>query len=103
MTSFAFILGVLPLAISSGAGSGGQNAIGTGVIGGMLCATVLAVFYVPMFFVAVLSWLRVRQRSLDEAPGSGVPLPQGGSGDAQADRVSDLSAVVRRLHVGTQV
>jgi multidrug efflux pump len=53
MTSLAFILGVLPLAISSGAGSGGQNAIGTGVIGGMLSATLLAIFFVPVFFVAV--------------------------------------------------
>lgn len=53
MTSFAFILGVLPLAISSGAGSGAQNALGTGVIGGMLSATVLAIFFVPLFFVLV--------------------------------------------------
>jgi hydrophobe/amphiphile efflux-1 (HAE1) family protein len=52
MTSLAFVLGVLPLALASGAGSGGQNAIGTGVIGGMLSATVLAVFFVPVFFVA---------------------------------------------------
>jgi multidrug efflux pump len=80
MTSFAFILGVLPLAISTGAGSGGQNAIGTGVIGGMLSATVLAVFFVPMFFVAVLRWLRVRpQSSDDEAPAARLPLPQGES------------------------
>lgn len=53
MTSFAFILGVLPLAISSGAGSASQNAVGTGVIGGMLTATFLAIFYVPLFFVFV--------------------------------------------------
>lgn len=53
MTSFAFILGVLPLAISSGAGSGAQNALGTGVIGGMLSGTVLAIFFVPLFFVLV--------------------------------------------------
>jgi multidrug efflux pump len=80
MTSLAFILGVLPLAIASGAGSGGQNAIGTGVIGGMLAATVLAVFYVPMFFVAVLRWLRVRPQSAEnEAPAASLPLPQGGS------------------------
>jgi multidrug efflux pump len=80
MTSFAFILGVLPLAISTGAGSGGQNAIGTGVIGGMLSATVLAVFFVPMFFVAVLRWLRVRPQSADdEAPAARLPLPQGES------------------------
>jgi multidrug efflux pump len=75
MTSLAFILGVLPLAISTGAGSGGQNAIGTGVVGGMLSATVLTVFYVPMFFVAVLHRLRVRPRSV----AASLPLPQGGS------------------------
>ena len=60
MTSLAFILGVLPLAISSGAGSGGQNAIGTGVIGGMFSATVLAIFFVPLFFVAMLRLFRVK-------------------------------------------
>jgi len=54
MTSLAFILGVAPLVIASGAGSGGQNAIGTGVAGGMITATVLAIFLVPAFFVAVL-------------------------------------------------
>ena len=53
MTSLAFILGVLPLAISSGAGSGAQNAIGIGVMGGMISATVLAVLFVPVFFVVV--------------------------------------------------
>ncbi len=55
MTSLAFILGVLPLAISTGAGSGSQNAIGTGVMGGMISATVLAIFFVPVFFVTVLT------------------------------------------------
>lgn len=53
MTSMAFVLGVLPLAISSGAGSGSQHAIGTGVIGGMITATVLAIFWVPLFFATV--------------------------------------------------
>lgn len=53
MTSLAFILGVLPLAISHGAGSGAQNAVGTGVMGGMISATLLAVFFVPVFFVVV--------------------------------------------------
>jgi multidrug efflux pump len=53
MTSLAFILGVLPLVISSGAGSGAQNAVGTGVMGGMVTATVLAIFFVPVFFVVV--------------------------------------------------
>ena len=54
MTSFAFLLGVMPLAIASGAGSGGQNAIGTGVAGGTITATALAIFLVPAFVVAVL-------------------------------------------------
>jgi multidrug efflux pump len=53
MTSIAFGLGVLPLAISSGAGSGSQNAIGVGVLGGMLSATFLGIFFVPVFFVLV--------------------------------------------------
>ncbi|KQM65686.1 multidrug transporter [Sphingomonas sp. Leaf17] len=54
MTSLAFIFGVMPLAISTGAGAGGQNAIGRAVVGGMLSATVLAIFFVPMFFIVVL-------------------------------------------------
>ncbi|NDJ58628.1 efflux RND transporter permease subunit [Enterobacteriaceae bacterium 4M9] len=53
MTSLAFILGVLPLVLSSGAGSGAQNAVGTGVMGGMVTATVLAIFFVPVFFVVI--------------------------------------------------
>ncbi|MGI4860660.1 MAG: efflux RND transporter permease subunit [Janthinobacterium lividum] len=53
MTSLAFILGVAPLTISTGAGSGSQHSIGTGVVGGMLSATFLAIFFVPMFYVAV--------------------------------------------------
>lgn len=53
MTSLAFILGVMPLVISRGAGSGAQNAVGTGVMGGMLTATLFAIFFVPVFFVVV--------------------------------------------------
>ncbi|HUW80051.1 MAG TPA: efflux RND transporter permease subunit, partial [Acidocella sp.] len=53
MTSFAFILGVLPLAVTKGAGSASQNAIGTGVIGGMAAAVILGIFFVPVFFVVV--------------------------------------------------
>ena len=53
MTSLAFILGVVPLAIATGAGSAAQNAIGIGVLGGMLSATLLGIFFVPSFFVAV--------------------------------------------------
>ncbi len=55
MTSMAFILGILPLVIAHGAGSGSQNAIGTGVMGGMISATVLAIFLVPVFFVVIRS------------------------------------------------
>ncbi|PIT00996.1 multidrug transporter [Bradyrhizobium nitroreducens] len=53
MTSFAFILGVAPLAIASGAGSGAQNSIGIGVMGGMIAATVVAIFFVPLLFVTI--------------------------------------------------
>jgi multidrug efflux pump len=53
MTSLAFILGVLPLALASGAGSASQQAIGIGVVGGMLSGTLLAIFLVPVFFVIV--------------------------------------------------
>ena len=56
MTSLAFIFGVLPLVISTGAGSASRHAIGTGVMGGMIAATVLAIFFVPVFFVVVRRW-----------------------------------------------
>jgi multidrug efflux pump len=66
MTSLAFILGVVPLTISSGAGSGSQHAIGTGVIGGMITATLLAIFWVPLFFVAVSSVFKGNRLKQDE-------------------------------------
>jgi multidrug efflux pump len=69
MTSLAFILGVLPLAISNGAGSASQHAIGTGVIGGMLTATFLAIFMIPMFFV-VISKIS-KNKDTPTTPGSG--------------------------------
>ena len=62
MTSLAFILGVLPLVIASGAGSASQRAIGTGVMGGMITATVLAVFFVPVFFVVVRTFFKGSER-----------------------------------------
>ena len=83
MTSLAFILGVAPLAISTGAGSGGQNAIGTGVIGGMLSATVLAIFLVPMFFVVVLRLFRVRP--LNERGGDGRGKKSAPARDAKVE------------------
>lgn len=73
MTSLAFMLGVLPLAISQGAGSGSQHSIGTGVIGGMVTATFLAVFFVPMFYV-VISQLFTKKsaKSADAAASHGT-------------------------------
>ena len=67
MTSFAFVFGVLPLAISNGAGSGSQHSIGTGVIGGMLSATLLAIFFVPLFFVIVEKIFKPKPRRHDDA------------------------------------
>jgi multidrug efflux pump len=62
MTSLAFMVGVFPLALATGAGAGSQNDIGTGVIGGMLAATVLAVFFVPIFFVLVRGVFHERRK-----------------------------------------
>ncbi len=62
MTSLAFILGTLPLFLASGAGSASQRAIGTGVIGGMITAVVLAVFFVPIFFVVVRRFFKASER-----------------------------------------
>ena len=73
MTSIAFILGVLPLAIARGAGSASQNAIGTGVIGGMITATILAIFLVPVFFVVIRGFFHKRAgRKADSPPPSQV-------------------------------
>ena len=74
MTSLAFTLGVVPLAIATGAGSGAQNAIGIGVIGGVVAGTVLAVLFVPLFFVLILRMFRAR-RSGEAAPAHAVALP----------------------------
>jgi Cu/Ag efflux pump CusA len=66
MTSLAFILGVLPLAISSGAGAGARQAVGTGVMGGMMAATFLAIFFVPLFFRLIIDRRLGERRSTDE-------------------------------------
>jgi multidrug efflux pump len=57
MTSMAFVLGVLPLVVSTGPGSASQNAIGTGVAGGMITGTILAIFLVPVFFVVIRNFV----------------------------------------------
>ncbi|HEX3889605.1 MAG TPA: efflux RND transporter permease subunit [Verrucomicrobiae bacterium] len=77
MTSFAFILGVLPLAVSTGAGSASQNAIGTGVIGGMAAAVLLGIFFVPILFVVV-------RRIFKATPEQNDPQPSATSGDSDA-------------------
>jgi len=64
MTSLAFIFGVLPMAISNGAGSSSQHAVGTGVMGGMISATVLAIFFVPLFFVVVRRRFPLKEKPL---------------------------------------
>jgi len=80
MTSLAFILGVLPLVLASGAGSASQRAIGTGVMGGMLSATLLAVFFVPIFFVVVRRLFKPSERQLlrdlHEEPNLNEHVPQ---------------------------
>jgi len=84
MTSLAFILGVLPLAIAHGAGAGGQVAIGTAVIGGMLSATVLAILFVPLFFVII-------------ARRAHPPEPRREPNDPDADaRAEELAEAARR-------
>jgi multidrug efflux pump len=71
MTSLAFTLGVVPLAIATGPSAASQNAIGTGVLGGMISATVLAIFFVPAFFVFVLRWFsRGKKEGSAELPAS---------------------------------
>ncbi|HMN77294.1 MAG TPA: efflux RND transporter permease subunit [Burkholderiaceae bacterium] len=81
MTSIAFIFGVLPLVVSSGAGSASQRAIGTGVMGGMFTATLLAIFFVPVFFVVVRSRFKgsERQRRLSGHPSEKPPVAEEGS------------------------
>jgi multidrug efflux pump len=88
MTSLAFMSGVLPLAVATGAGSGAQNAVGTGVIGGMLASTFLAIFYVPLFFVVVLSFFKVKPAV--RRPEEGGPI------GALSDHTS-----VRAVHSGS--
>ncbi|MCV3736689.1 multidrug efflux RND transporter permease subunit [Rhizobium sp. TRM96647] len=75
MTSLAFTLGVLPMAIASGASAASQNAIGTGVMGGMISATVLAIFFVPVFFVFVMNLFGRKPK--EEKPAA-EPMPAPG-------------------------
>ena len=79
MTSLAFVLGVLPLAIATGAGSGSENAVGRGVIGGMLTATFLAPFLVPMFFLVITEKVfKPKRRTAEPSGNVAVATPSGG-------------------------
>jgi multidrug efflux pump len=68
MTSLAFIAGVIPLAVSNGAGAASQNDIGTGVIGGMLSATALAIFFVPLFYEIVRERFKDKKKPEEPKP-----------------------------------
>jgi multidrug efflux pump subunit AcrB len=70
MTSLAFGFGVLPLAMATGAGAGAQTAIGTGVLGGMATATFLAIFFIPLFYVAVAQWFGRKKAAPAAEPGA---------------------------------
>jgi multidrug efflux pump subunit AcrB len=76
MTSLAFGFGVLPLAIGTGAGAGGRQAIGTGVLGGMVASTVLGLFFVPVFFLLVRSWFSARKKPAPHQPAGEVAEAQ---------------------------
>jgi multidrug efflux pump len=75
MTSFAFILGVMPLVISTGAGSASRNAIGTGVAGGMFAATAIGIFLIPVFYVVVRRIFHGRTKSVPTAGPEGGKAP----------------------------
>src|SRR3546814_1869297 len=96
MTSLAFVFGVLPLAVSTGAGAGGQNAIDRAVVGGMLSATIFAIFFVPMFFVIVARLFKHGQTDSKphdpdaEEPHAGRVQPQ-----RSEEHTSELQSLMR--------
>ncbi|WP_417797335.1 multidrug efflux RND transporter permease subunit [Stutzerimonas nitrititolerans] len=81
MTSLTFVLGMLPLVLSTGPGSAARNAVGTGVMGGMLLSTLLGLFYIPLFYLLVRRWLTSRRppTRLDREKAKRRPATQGGS------------------------
>jgi hydrophobe/amphiphile efflux-1 (HAE1) family protein len=88
MTSLAFGLGVLPLAISSGAGSGSQNAIGTGIVGGAITTTLLGLFFVPLYFVTIMRLFRVKPTHPPED--NSPPALEKDDGDASRETKEEL-------------
>jgi multidrug efflux pump subunit AcrB len=71
MTSFAFILGVAPLMLASGAGAASRHSLGTGVFFGMLCATLVGVFFIPLFFVVIRRFTERGQKPAHGASAAG--------------------------------
>jgi multidrug efflux pump len=67
MTSFAFILGVLPLAVATGAGAGARNSVGTAVAGGMLASTFLSIFFIPVLYVVIRTLAPGKMRRREDA------------------------------------
>lgn len=91
MTSFAFVLGVLPLVIAKGAGAAGRHSIGTGIMGGMIAATVLAIFLVPVFYVVIqglTEWVALRTKGAlvrgGAVAGSAAAAPAANTGQSEA-------------------
>ena len=105
MTSMAFGFGVLPLALATGAGAGAQKAIGTSVLGGMITATFLAIFFIPLFFVLVVQTLRAGRRRERRPARRGGRARRRGSDEPEADRARPgaVRPPPRRLHDDPEV
>ncbi len=86
MTSFAFILGVLPLVFATGAGAASRQSLGTAVFGGMITSTVLAVFFVPVFYVAIQSLIELKNGPPKPLPGESVVIPHDAPPAAPAEQ-----------------
>lgn len=76
MTSLAFILGMVPLVIASGAGAAGRKAVGTGVMGGMILATAIGIFFIPVFYVSAVKWLTRKKGQPETTPPSTIATTQ---------------------------
>src|SRR5260370_6251601 len=105
MTSFAFILGVSPLLWASGAGAASRHSIGTGVFFGMLLATTVGVFFIPLFFTTIRALSeRARWRATSPAPAPAVlPAPAAAEGDLHDEETRRPAPSQRRLPGGTRV
>ena len=92
MTSFAFILGIWPLVNATGAGAASRRSLGTAVFGGMIASTVLAVFFVPVFYVLMQRLSELRRRG-QPAAASGPSLALAGNGEHAVSRLEGEALV----------